>query len=189
MRDLAEVARCRGDAAEQHRLASKAMEIAQEGGYASDAAKSLLLQGDALVELGETATAVTRLTEVAALMSSHARHDQVAVAVARRAEAHRRAGDLSRAVADVDATLAGAVVMSEMETRAVSDCWRVLDAAADPRSEDLLDEMHRRLQNTLSPLPEGLLRERLLSLPHWRETVAAWQLKHAGDGAKTRSAT
>lgn len=169
-----------GDAQEALNYAQAADRLAQELGAQRDRINALDALGAALLALGDARTALAVHREEQQLAVQEGLPNYAVSAVARQAEALLALGDLPRALAQVETVLAHLDQLSPNSTYSPTDvfyaCSRVLQAAGDPRLDDVLEQAHAWLQSHLLRLEDEAHRRAFIdNVPARAALMRAWQ--------------
>jgi tetratricopeptide (TPR) repeat protein len=190
--NMASVAHLQGDDAAALGYASAAWDSAESSGQLDLQAFARLVAGHAELGLGRLDAAAAAYADSHAQMQAlQLRPQQLLDPVSGLARVALAAGQLPQALQHAESLLAhraagGSFDGTEEPLLLPLTCWRVLQAAADPRAPAALADAMAQLQQQAARINDEAARQRFLQqVPHHREIAAAW----AAAQASTASAT
>ncbi len=188
--NMASVAHLQGDDAAALSFASAAHDSAVATGQRDLEAFARLVTGHAELGLGRLDAARAAYTESRDLLAQmNLRLQQVLDPVSGLARVALAAGDLATALAHIELLLAhqaggGSFDGTEEPLLLPLTCWRVLQAAGDPRARAVLAAAVAELQAQAERICDADARHRFLNqVPHHGETLQAWARLHSGAAA------
>jgi predicted ATPase/class 3 adenylate cyclase len=182
--DLGLIASSKGDHAGARDFSEQSLAIACETGNREGEGDALTLRGDASVGLGSPAEAIDFLQQAIALRCELGNQARVMESRATLGRAHLAQGDpstssgqaLLQALAQVEEILAyiaegGRFEGAEQPLRNFLTCYRVLQAAGDPRAAGVLQVGYEALQKQAARIPDEPTRRSFLENVPWHREI------------------
>lgn len=184
--NMASVAHLQGDDTAALGFARAAFDSAVDSGQRDLEAFARLVTGHAELGLGRLDAANAAYTDSRDRLQSLNLRAQLALdPVSGLARVALAGGDIVSALAHTEQLLAhqaagGSFDGTEEPLLLPLTCWRVLQAARDPRAGAVLEAAMTELRTQAERIRDDAARRNFLSLvPHHREIVQAWQARHA----------
>jgi len=180
LQNLAWMTHLQGDDERARSYAEQSCAVGRSFGDRFIEAAALTDLGHALVGLGRANEAVASYQAALTIFQDLGYRDAAGEPQAGLARVALAAGDRTGALAAIAPTLAylgegGTFDGTDEALRIDLTCYRVLDAAGDPRAATILAAAHTRLQSRAAAITDEQLRRMFLEQVPWhRELVAAW---------------